>query len=68
MTGGDFVRNTKQVIDLLRQVAVVAPSESMRSGARAAAHRLRRGVVTASSAVTVEDDDGTIHAVGLPGS
>jgi superfamily II RNA helicase len=67
MTGGDFVRNTKQVIDLLGQVGVVAPTESMRSGARAAAHRLRRGVVAASSAVTVEDEDGTIHAVGLPG-
>jgi superfamily II RNA helicase len=68
MTGGDFVRNTKQVIDLLRQLAIVAPSASVRSGARAAAHRLLRGVVAASSAVTVGEDDGTIHAVGLPGS
>ena len=25
MTGGDFVRNVKQTIDLLRQVADVAP-------------------------------------------
>ena len=68
MTGGDFVRNSKQVIDLLRQLALVAPSESLRSGARAASTRIRRGVVAASSAVTVEEEDGTIHAVGLPGS
>jgi len=68
MTGGDFVRNMKQVIDLLRQLAVVAPDESVRSSAAAAAKRLLRGVVAASSAVTVEEPDGTIHAVSATGS
>ncbi len=68
MTGGDFVRNMKQVIDLLRQLAVVAPDESVRSAAAAAAKRLLRGVVAASSAVTVEEPDGTIHAVSVTGS
>jgi superfamily II RNA helicase len=64
MTGGDFVRNTKQVIDLLRQLADVAPDEALRSNAGRAAARLKHGVVAASSAVTVEEPDGTIHAVG----
>jgi superfamily II RNA helicase len=64
MTGGDFVRNTKQVIDLLRQLAAVAPDEALRSNAARAAARLKHGVVAASSAVTVEEPDGTIHAVG----
>jgi superfamily II RNA helicase len=68
MTGGDFVRNMKQVIDLLRQLATVAPDPAMRSSATAAAARLRRGVVAASSAVTVEEPDGTIHAVGTGAS
>lgn len=66
MTGGDFVRNMKQVIDLLRQLAVVSPSEGTRQTAHAAAKRLLRGVVAASSAVTIEEHDGTIHAVGAP--
>jgi superfamily II RNA helicase len=68
MTGGDFVRNMKQVIDLLRQLAEVAPDPSVRSAAAAAATRLKRGIVAASSAVTVEEPDGTIHAVGTGAS
>jgi ATP-dependent RNA helicase HelY len=68
MTGGDFVRNMKQVIDLLRQLAEVAPDPSVRSAAAAAATRLKRGVVAASSAVTVEEPDGSIHAVGTAAS
>ncbi len=68
MTGGDFVRTTKQVIDLLRQLAEVAPSEALRSSSASAASRLRRGVVAASSTVTVEDPDGSIHAVGTAAS
>lgn len=68
MTGGDFVRNVKQVIDLLRQLAAVAPDPALRSSASAAAARLRRGIVAASAAVTVEESDGTIHAVGTGAS
>jgi ATP-dependent RNA helicase HelY len=52
LTGGDFVRNVKQCIDLLRQVAEVAPSETTRATARAAASACFRGVVAAAS-VTV---------------
>ncbi len=66
MTGGDFVRNTKQVIDLLRQLSVVGPDEDLRNSAKIAAARLLRGVVAASSVVNIEEDDGTIHAVSVP--
>ena len=52
MSGGDFVRNMKQLIDLLRQVAETAPDPATASTARAAAERLMRGVVAASSVVT----------------
>jgi ATP-dependent RNA helicase HelY len=51
MTGGDFVRNVKQTIDLLTQIADVAPNPETASTARAAAARCLRGVVAASSAV-----------------
>ncbi|HVA74874.1 MAG TPA: DEAD/DEAH box helicase [Acidimicrobiales bacterium] len=52
MSGGDFVRNVKQLIDLLRQIGDVAPDRSTARSARTAADRLLRGVVAASSVVT----------------
>ena len=52
MSGGDFVRNIKQLIDLLRQLALVAPAAPTRSAAAAAADALFRGVVAASSTVS----------------
>ena len=48
MTGGDFVRNVKQCIDLLRQIAEVAPDPATRTRARDAADACHRGVVAAS--------------------
>ena len=51
LTGGDFVRNVKQLIDLLRQVGDVASSPATASAARSAADALFRGVVAASSTV-----------------
>ena len=53
LTGGDFVRNIKQLIDLLRQVGDVAPVDETAATARSAAEALFRGVVAASSAVGV---------------
>ncbi|MGH9039490.1 MAG: DEAD/DEAH box helicase [Acidimicrobiia bacterium] len=53
LTGGDFVRNIKQLIDLLRQVGDVAPDPETSAAARSAADALFRGVVAASSAVGV---------------
>ncbi len=51
MTGGDFVRNVKQLIDLLRQLAMLAPDPLTRGVAADAADACRRGVVEASSRV-----------------
>jgi ATP-dependent RNA helicase HelY len=49
LTGGDFVRHVKQVVDLLHQVAEVAPAAETAAGARRAADACLRGVVAASS-------------------
>jgi ATP-dependent RNA helicase HelY len=55
VSGGDFVRNVKQLVDLLRQLGEVAPDPLTAATARAASDRLFRGVVAASSAVSVGD-------------
>jgi ATP-dependent RNA helicase HelY len=49
MTGGDFVRNVKQCVDLLHQIADVAPDPATVAAARDAAAGCLRGVVAASS-------------------
>ncbi len=49
LTGGDFVRHVKQVIDLLHQIADVAPEPETAARARSAAGACFRGVVAASS-------------------
>ncbi|MBM3672921.1 MAG: DEAD/DEAH box helicase [Actinobacteria bacterium] len=51
LAGGDFVRNIKQCIDLLGQVAEVAPDPTTRHSARAATDACLRGVVRAASVV-----------------
>ena len=55
LSGGDFVRTTKQLIDLLRQLALVAPVAATRAAAEQAAEALFRGVVAASSSVEPVD-------------
>jgi ATP-dependent RNA helicase HelY len=55
LSGGDFVRTMKQLIDLLRQLALLAPVEETRDAAREAADRLFRGVVAASTAIDVDE-------------
>jgi ATP-dependent RNA helicase HelY len=59
LSGGDFVRNVRQLIDLLRQLAGSAPSRETRRAADAAADALFRGVVAASSLIGsgVDDDE-----------
>jgi ATP-dependent RNA helicase HelY len=60
LSGGDFVRNVKQLVDLLRQLGEVAPERDTRTAATAAAEALFRGVIAASSAIGAtgdEDDD-----------
>ncbi|MHB8294382.1 MAG: DEAD/DEAH box helicase [Acidimicrobiales bacterium] len=49
---GDFVRNVKQLSDLLRQVGEVAPSPGTRRSARSATEAILRGVVAASLEVS----------------
>ncbi len=51
LTGGDFVRNVRQLVDLLRQLAEVAPHEDTRAAARRAAEALVRGVILASGSI-----------------
>ena len=57
VSGGDFVRNVKQLVDLLHQIGAVAPDPDTASNARRAADALRRGVIVASSAVGTGTDD-----------
>jgi ATP-dependent RNA helicase HelY len=57
LSGGDFVRTMKQLIDLVRQLALVAPAKETRRVAEQAAEALFRGVVAASSALEVDGDD-----------
>lgn len=52
LTGGDFVRTTRQLIDLLRQLSIVAPSRSTRRAAGEAAEQAFRDVVSDSAATT----------------
>ncbi|MEO7369902.1 MAG: hypothetical protein ABIZ69_03510, partial [Ilumatobacteraceae bacterium] len=61
LSGGDFVRTMKQLIDVPRQLALVAPVYETRRTAEQAAEQLFRGVVSASSAVEVPEpvDAGT---------
>ncbi len=51
LTGGDFVRYVKQVVDLLRQLGDAAPDAETRATANTAADLCFRGVVAASSVV-----------------
>ena len=49
ISGGDFVRTTKTLVDLLRQIGSIAPLEATAKAARTAADALTRGVIVASS-------------------
>ncbi|MEX2626221.1 MAG: hypothetical protein WD225_05020, partial [Ilumatobacteraceae bacterium] len=53
LTGGDFVRTIRQLIDLLGQIARVAPDAATRRAAADAAERAFREVVADSASVGV---------------
>ena len=55
LSGGDFVRNIKTLIDLLRQIAKVAPVAETRANAGRAADALFRGIIAVSSEVGTDD-------------
>jgi ATP-dependent RNA helicase HelY len=56
LSGGDFVRNIRTLIDLLRGIGDVAPVPATAARARQAAEALHRGVVSASSALEVPQE------------
>ena len=56
ITGGDFVRNVKQLVDLLRQLGSLAPDPATAAAARRSADAMFRGVVAASSVVAGSRD------------
>ena len=51
LTGGDFVRHMKQLVDLLRQISLVSENPNTKESARSAADLCFRGVVCASGVV-----------------
>ena len=53
LSGGDFVRNVKQLVDLLVQISGIASDEFTARTAVEAAEKLNRDVVAAASAVHV---------------
>jgi ATP-dependent RNA helicase HelY len=59
LSGGDFVRNIRTLIDLLRGIGDVAPVPATAARARQAAEALHRGVVSASSALEVPEAEAT---------
>ncbi len=56
LTGGDFVRTIRQLVDLVRQIGQLAPDAHTRATARRATGALERGVVSASAALASADD------------
>jgi ATP-dependent RNA helicase HelY len=58
LSGGDFVRNVKTLIDLVRQIGETAPVPATARAARQAAEALRRGVVSVSSTLDEIAGDG----------
>lgn len=56
MSAGDFVRNSKQLIDLARQIALLAPNLNTRVAAERVVNVTLRGVVEASSVVGIDAD------------
>jgi ATP-dependent RNA helicase HelY len=54
VSGGDFVRNTKQLVDLLRQLAATEAGSRLGGVAARAADELSRGIVAASTPAELE--------------
>jgi len=59
---GDFVRNAKQLVDLLRQLATVAPDPATADSAHRAATALQRGVVASSVAPPMAEAEAEADA------
>lgn len=59
LSGGDFVRTIRQLLDLLRQLGDAANDPVTAATARAAADGVHRGVVAASSAIATGDPESS---------
>jgi ATP-dependent RNA helicase HelY len=57
MSAGDFVRNVRQVIDLLNQIAEVVPNDQTRKAMRTAVTAIDRDLVAAAARVQEDVDD-----------
>jgi ATP-dependent RNA helicase HelY len=66
VSGGDFVRNIKTLIDLVRQIGDVAPNPDTARAARQAAEALHRGVVSISSTLDEVVGASAAHALDAP--
>ncbi len=64
LTGGDFVRNVRQLVDLLRQIGDAAPDPTTGASARSAADALHRGVVAVASLSTTGEDSSIAASPG----
>jgi ATP-dependent RNA helicase HelY len=62
MSGGDFVRNIKQLADLIRQVGAVGGTERLERAARSAEGALIRGIVALSNLPEIDDDEAEVDA------
>ena len=66
VSGGDFVRNIKTLIDLVRQIGEVAPNPDTARAARHAAEALHRGVVSISSTLDEVVGAPAAHSLDAP--
>ncbi|MPY93875.1 MAG: hypothetical protein GEV08_12665 [Acidimicrobiia bacterium] len=67
VSGGDFVRNVKQLLDLCRQLADLAAEPATAAAAARASDQLFRGVVAVSSTIGGADDDVPVDDMPVDG-
>jgi superfamily II RNA helicase len=56
MSGGDFVRNVKQLADLIRQIGAVAGASRLERAARSAEGALIRGIVALTNLPDIDEE------------
>jgi ATP-dependent RNA helicase HelY len=66
LSGGDFVRNIKTLIDLVRQIGEIAPHPATARAARQAVEALHRGVVSISSTLDEVVGAPAVHSLDAP--
>ena len=66
ITAGDFIRTTKQLIDLLRQLGQLAPDPKTAAVARSAGDLVHRDLVAASSMIELEDEEDQMESAAEP--